>query len=107
MGVDYNAPFGVGFDVVVNDDALETEGMEGDQLSYLDEFVDGNMKVPYVSLESGNCYEGDSTYHVIIQNFFDRQRNFQEEADELEKFLDDLGISVTSDFGLVGGLLID
>ena len=83
MGVDYDANFGIGFEIEIPD--------YGDEFSDYDEWFNHLLKeTTYSYIEWGNAYDGEYYYAVVVDkesipHYSARESNFIKFGDELKK----------------------
>ena len=101
MGVDYDAEYGVGYEVEAGECVADEELEDG-----LGEFIYGNCGDGFSHFEVGEgAYTGDgNTYYVTIDKPFDGGLNLAEKKNALDEELKRLRLSPVGEFGLVGGL---
>jgi len=104
MGIDYNAFYGIGFEVIF-DESLEDCGQKA---GYLEEVLYGS---PYKFIEIGDeGYSDDpNTFYVILDNdtLFDDGYNLSEKITELVKFLNANNIKTEEKPAGIGGIWWD
>lgn len=106
MGVDYDAVFGIGVEVKINEDKLPNLDEFDD---FVDEFLAPQLKdTSFRIMEYGDRYSEEYLYALVLKrNMSILGVNLQQYKDEIDNWLSHQEIfEKTSDFGLVGGLLI-
>ena len=102
MGVDYDANYGVGYEVVENEELSGTEEV-GDGLS---DYLFDNCSDGFKYFEVGNAYNDDSESKcfLVVKNPFENGLNLESVKERLDKELERLRLESCGDFGAVGGL---
>ena len=103
MSVDYDAYYGIGYEVEAND---ELEGSE-----YLDDslndYVCCNLGEGFSSFQTGNCFAGDfDGVFITIDTPFMFGLDLSESKKILDTEIKRLKLDSQGNFGVVGGLLV-
>ena len=103
MGVDYDANFGLGYEIMF------PESWNGKEDYDEWEFLDFLLKdVPYSYIWWGDqCYTGDPNTYAIVLDETPNRVELSDKLWELEKFLKEKGIDYDSSTYLVGGLEVN
>lgn len=96
MSVDYDAVYGIGFEV-------DRDRHDEDDL---DDLLEGNAD--YEQKTSGNYFAGDDlkSYVFIKKDLNDIASDLSGEKLKLEEYLKQIDVDVVGDFGLHGGSLV-
>lgn len=106
MGVDYDAKFGIGVKVKINEDKLpDLSEFDDDILMYLYSLLEEtNFKL----IRYGNAYTSEYKYCIVLKKpLVEVGLNLQQYKDEIEKLLSHQEVfEKTSDFDVVGGFYL-
>lgn len=106
MGVDYDAKYGIGYEICPNHDN-ECDYEYFDIESYLDDIVNKYsdiLKLTYFQTGEGD-YTGDTNeYYLCVKNPFKDGYDLTKIKNKLDKIIRDEGLETVGKFGLVGGL---
>ena len=104
MSVDHDANYGIGYQVVANEDLDDTEDLEDG----LDEYIRENMGDGFEVFESGaGSYTGDDNdVYIAISNPFKNTLDLSKAKQNLDNEVARLNLEPQGEFGLVGGLLV-
>ncbi|WP_227430428.1 hypothetical protein [Psychrobacter sp. I-STPA6b] len=96
MSIEYDAVFGIGFE-------LDTNKHDEEEL---DSLLYGNEDYEYAT--SGNYYSGNDikSYVFIRKDFAEIVTHLNDEKARLEQFLQSLGVETVGEFGLHGGCYV-
>jgi len=102
MSVDYNAKYGMGFEVTESDELIESEYEDS-----LSEYLYENTEAGFDSFEIGNSFTGEmeGTYLVLASLKLDGLDIEKAEA-ELRREMERLQVEPVGDFKIVGGIRI-
>ena len=111
MGIDYTAPFGLGYKIKprIDEDDENTymhtpDGVLEDMFDFR-RYVSKSSK--YIICEIGNRYDDDDTeYYIFIKNPFDSGYNLEKEIETLDEYCNEMGIDTLSKFDCYGGLCV-
>lgn len=105
MGVDYNANFGIGVQVIRKDFDEDSEYYE-DFLGWIDEQLEGSE---YSYFETGSSMYGgeENDVYVVLDEPFSEGLDLTKKAEDLKSFLQSKEIEYEGEVDIVGGLLID
>ena len=99
MGVDYEACFGIGYQIAEKD--------FGDDDMVMDEYLDSIGMDGFVYFHTGNDLSGDGTeWYVVIEDPLQDSLDLTKKKETLTEFLCKNDIQTIGEFGLCGGLLI-
>ena len=100
MGVDYDANFGIGYEVGESYAISEEELEEG-----LYEYLGENVGEDFEYFKTGNDYSGyNITYYLTIKDPFKDGLDLTPKKEELDKEIKRLKLETLSSFREVGGL---
>lgn len=100
MGVDYEACFGIGYQIAEKD-------FEDDDDMDMHEYLDSIVVDGFVFFHTGNDLFGDGTeWYVVIEDPLQDGLDLTDKKEALTEFLVKNDIQVIGEFGLYGGLLV-
>jgi hypothetical protein len=101
MSVDYDANYGIGYQVDAEESLLEA--FDGPLIEY----IDSELGSDFISFEVGSYMTGDITgTYVAIKDPFSDGLDLSSKKEKLDAELKRLNVQATGDFGQHGGLLI-
>lgn len=113
MGVDYTGNYGIGCEVVLNDNYFKNNNIDKDDwdtsnfLEYLDDLLDDNNHYSYFEVGS-EMYGGNSNeIFLILRNPFKDSYDITEKVKNLREFCENNLLLINGEIDVVGGLLID
>lgn len=101
MGIDYDANFGIGYEVEASDAAKDSEEFEDGLGDYLYNAANG-----VESLTCGSYYSGDCTHFLVIRDPFKDGLDLTKGKSDLEDEIKRLKLITVGEFGEVGGVLV-
>ena len=103
MSVDYDAEFGIGYEVKASENIEGIEEMEDGLEEYLYLRLDAN-KYRMFQVGEGSCTGDENDFYVCVKKPFKDGFDVTKHKAELEKHLSEIGVDYIGDFDLVGGL---
>lgn len=101
MGVDYSCVTGIGYEIEVDQDLLDSK-YEGDFSWYAAE-----VNIGGVSLQGyGNAYSQQYRYIAVLIDPFRDGLDLTTRKEQMDKALFENNIKIISDFGEVGGICV-
>lgn len=102
MSVDYDANYGIGYEITAS------ESLEADLEDGLREWLYNKEGKDFKIFEVGSYYDDDAMtiYLCISNNLIDESTDLQSAKNMVEQEANRLGVDVTGDFGIVGGILV-
>lgn len=101
MGIDYDANFGIGYEVT-NSGELSEEDIEDGMFEYIDENVDERFWC--FEAGEGNYTGEDNSSFIVVRDAFKDGLDLTGKKKMLDEELKRLNLSPVGDFGDVGGL---
>lgn len=107
MGVDYEANFGIGFEVDVDENnPPDLEEYDDSLYEFMIGGLSGDFEDVFITYY-GDTYSGERYYCITINKpLKEIAEKYDYYESELRKFVQQNHLKTTSEFGLVGGLLI-
>lgn len=107
MGVDYDANFGIGFEVEVDENnPPNLDEYDGSLGEFMETGLSGRFDGVFMNYY-GDTYSGERYYCITINKpLKEIAEKYDYYESELRKFVQQNHLKTTSEFGLVGGLLI-
>ena len=103
MGVDYNANFGIGYEVNESDELTEIDELEDG----LNEYLEENLGEGFECFQTGSAYSGEyDGVFVTLTDPFKNGLDLTESKALLDKELERIKVEAVTEFKEVGGLLI-
>lgn len=101
MGIDYDANFGLGYEVEASDRLTDDELEEG-----LLNYIDSEISEGFECFSVGSDYSGDTSEYVVFKEEIDEGFDFNESKKDIEKELKRMKLEPIGKFGITGGLLV-
>lgn len=102
MGIDYDANYGIGYEVEASDEVSEDELEDG-----LREYLWNKVSEGFESFEVGDAYYGESEgVFITIKDPFKNGLDLTKSKEKLDAELERLKLKAISEFNEVGGLYI-
>lgn len=101
MSVDYNANFGIGYEVQASDEIADTKELDGGLGEYLYK-KDSSAN----SLTCGSYYSGKCSHYLVIRDPFKDGFDLTKAKSELDEEIKRLKLITIGKFGEVGGILV-
>ena len=103
MSIDYNAEYGIGYQVYESDEIAESEDLEDG----LHEYIENECCEEFECFEPGNAMTGDMEgVYLVIKEPFSKGMDLTWVKDALDEEVKRLKLYVDDDIDLVGGMSV-
>lgn len=108
MGVDFTGHYGIGVKIDSIDFDEEELDKEIAELGHMCEFLDENLNTEiynWFEVGDGNYSGKENDFYIVIKDpFKDGLNNLEQKKDKLLQHIKEIGLEISDDFGVVGGL---